>query len=525
MSLRYRFIDLTSITDVSKLLEAAKLLPAAVLQGPSKPSLPLHNVFNRLKLIGAQTLLVQDAVRDPDFIAEHQAFYSKQHRPVARTCWRLHAFAVPVPMLTNPEGSARDVLDFLDALEDHDDAYLGFVTIRPLRHAPVGASILVPPKLPEVTCLEEFPVHIAGKDFKVYGTPYLQQDNAVGACAQASIWIALRTQMKRVGNTAYTPAELTLAATRYMALDRVFPGRQGLVIEQMLEAIRSSGHDPLTLTCQTGDLDPRLVIAEAMPYIESGLPVIATLFPPGGGHAVVCIGRAFKEGPIEPRTERLKNFEYHVASDWVDSLVMHNDNTGPYLSLASGAVESNDYCLQHARNLIIPLPETVHMTAREAEQAALTAVALAGAFLTQFNTTKTPQFFPDTRIVLRTFLVRRHTLRRWALTDSDIDPVLRDRYRTVELPRLIWFVELHDAQLFHPRDPSTKSRVGEVIVDASADSLHGDAALAVHVMQQMYPNHAGEGVPQALAAFVGTELDVLLLDSANTGTSMPTPWS
>ncbi len=525
MTLRYRFIDLTSITDVSKLLAAAKLLPAAFLQGPSKPSLPLRSAFDHLKMIGAQTLLLQDAVRDPDFIAEHQAFYSKQHRPVARACWRLHAFATPMPTLTDPEGSARDVLDFLDAMEDLDDAYLGFVTIRPLRHAPVGASILVPPKLLEVTCLEEFPVHIAGKDFKVRGTPYLQQDNAVGACAQASIWIALRTQMKRVGNTAYTPAELTLAATRYMALDRVFPGRQGLVIEQMLEAIRSSGHDPLTLTCQTNGVDPRPAITEAMPYIESGLPVIATLFPPGGGHAVVCIGRSFSKELIHPKTERLKNFEYQVASDWVDSLVMHNDNTGPYLLLESGAAKSNDYCLQHARNLIIPLPESVHMTAREAEQSALTAVALAGAILTQFNTTKTPQFFPDMRIVLRTFLVRRHTLRRWALTDSDIDPVLRDRYRTVELPRFVWFVELHDAQLFKPQDPSTKSRMGEVIVDASADSLHGDAALAVHVMQKMYPNHAGEEVPKALAAFVGAELDVLLLDSAETGSSMLTPWS
>ena len=34
-----------------------------------------------------------------------------------------------------------------------------------------------------------------------------------------------------------------------MALDRVFAGRQGLVIEQMLEAVRTAGHDPLTLTC------------------------------------------------------------------------------------------------------------------------------------------------------------------------------------------------------------------------------------------------------------------------------------
>ncbi len=523
MTLRYRFIDLTSITDVSQLLQAAKLQSASMLQAPNKPSIPLHSVFECLKKVGAQTLLVQESVRDPDFTAEHQAFYSKQHRPVERTCWRLHGFSVPMPKLSDATGTAaRDVLDFLDGVSEQN--YLGFVTIRPLRHAPVGASILVPPQNGVVTCHEQFPVHIAGKSFQVCGTPFLQQDNAVGACAQASIWIALRTQMKRVGNIAYTPAELTLAATRYLAFDRVFPGRQGLVIEQMLEAIRSSGHDPLTLTCGSGTaVEPHTVIEAALPYVESGLPVIATLVHQNGGHAVVCIGRSFKLGEVNPTPQRLRTYEYNIASDWVESLVVHNDNTGPYLPLASGNAKSDEYCLEHARNLIIPLPETVHMTAKEAEQSALGAVAFASVFLTQFKS-NAPKLAPDIAIVLRTYLVRRHTFRRWALEDPDIDPALRDRYRTMELPKLVWFVELHETSLFNPKNPDSKSRVGEVVIDASADSLHGDAALAVHVMQHMYPKHAGDEVPLALAAFVGDYANLLRLDSNQRGCSMPNPW-
>lgn len=529
MSLRYRFIDLASITDESELLRAIAP-PASEMQEFAllgQPLVPLRHVVQHLRKIGAQTLLVQESVRDPDFLAEHEAFYSKQHRVISQLCSRLHAFGAAAPVPKQGQAlEARAVLDFLDTLTDPDRQYLGFVTIRPLRHAPIGASILLPAHEADVTCHERFPVHIAGKDFQVCGTPYLQQDNAVGACAQASIWIALRTQMKRVGNTAYSPAELTRAATRYLALDRVFPGRQGLVFEQMLEAVRSSGHDPLTLTCDP--VPPSLaptaaqVIEQAMPYIESGLPVIATLFPPSGGHAVVCIGRQLAAHHVVDTSRVMKalGIPYRVASDWVEALVIHNDNTGPYLLIATGDPNANAYCLEHAKNLIVPLPEAVHMTAKEAEQAAMMAVAFTCVLLSQYDTTKPTQHIPECRIVLRTFLVRRHAFRRWALEDEELDPALKDWYRTIELPRLVWFVELHDASLFDPRNPNTCSRIGEIVLDASADTLHGDVALAARLSCHVLPSYSA---PEGLVVLdYGRE--VALLSSGAPGKSIRIPW-
>lgn len=529
MSLRYRFIDFASITDESELLRAI-VPPASDMQEfalVGQPLSPFKHVVQHLRKIGAQTLLVQESVRDPDFLAEHEAFYSKQHRVISRLCSRLHAFAAAAPVSQSGEALvARGVLEFLDTLSDPHSQYLGFVTIRPLRHAPVGPSILLPATEADVSCHELFPVHIAGKDFQVCGTPYLQQDNAVGACAQASIWIALRTQMKRVGNTAYNPADLTRAATRYVALDRVFPGRQGLIIEQMLEAIRSSGHDPLTLTC---DLMPpsatptaAQVIEQVMPYVESGLPVIVTLFPPGGGHAVVCIGRqlAVRSGLNTSRVMTPLGISYSVASDWVEALVIHNDNTGPYMPLSSGNPAARQYCLEHAKNLIVPLPEGVHMTAKEAEQAALKALAFTCVLLSQYDTSQPLRLKPEGDIVLRTFLVRRHAFRRWAREDEELDPALKDWYRTIEMPRLIWLVELHDANLFDPRSPNTCSRIGEIILDASADTLHGDVTLAARLSCHVLPSYS---VPQGLVVLdYGSE--VAVLSSGALGKSLTIPW-
>jgi len=141
-------------------------------------------------------------------MAEHSAYYSRWTTSVSRYCERLHFFRVPP--------ASDDPLALIDRVAAED--YLGFITLRPISMSPVAASILVPPG-GATPCYflsqDEFQVNIAGRSFSVHGTPFLQQDNAVGACAQASIWMALRTMRKKEGQAAYSPAQITTAATRF----------------------------------------------------------------------------------------------------------------------------------------------------------------------------------------------------------------------------------------------------------------------------------------------------------------------
>ncbi len=216
MSLRYRLFEfdhncLASPQDTAALLEKlggyahSPLASLAIAQWAST----LRHALEA----GAKSVLLQESVHDPDFLEEYEAFYCKQQKDVSRLCRRLHFFSLGTGKGNHPY-STDELLDYIDQAAGTAKCYIGFVTLRPLRHAPVGASILRSlPKAP-VTCSDVFPVHIAGREFEVSGTPYLQQDNAVGACAQASIWVALRTLRKRVGNSAYSPAELTVAATK-----------------------------------------------------------------------------------------------------------------------------------------------------------------------------------------------------------------------------------------------------------------------------------------------------------------------
>lgn len=470
MPIRYRLLPFDNTLIATPQATVALLEDLGGFQRSPLANLSARQWFSALQHVldaGAKSILLQEAVRDPDFLEEYEAFYSKQQKIVNNLCRRLHFFTTEVPGAA-PTQVSNDVLSFLDHASQATGAYLGFITLRPLRHAPVGASILTDlPKAP-VTCKDSFPVHIAGCDFSVSGTPYLQQDNAVGACAQVSIWVALRTLRKRLGNSAYSPAELTVAATKHFTVNRVFPGRDGLTTHQMLEAIRSAGHDPLIVELR--NMSPadtaQAAVAFATPYLDSGLPVILGLDNPTGGHAVVAIG-------YSPPA---------IGNAYPDLLTIHNDNAGCYINLPLQPAVPDDYALSQAMALITPLPDGICLTAAEAESLANAAIMFASPFLISlppFADFLTKKADPGDAVeyVLRVFLSTRHSFRHWATSANDIDAPTKSTYRTSELPRFVWVVEIHDKASFQRGVFSAQSRLGEVVLDASADARHGDALL------------------------------------------------
>jgi hypothetical protein len=501
MAFRYRLVGLapTDIQDPAKLLNR--------ISPNSFPGQQWHEIVQHMHRIGARSLLIQEGVRDPDFLEEYEAFYSKQHRPMSRFCIRVHVFKNE--LADEAANDVNGVLTFIDAAAVEPSSYVGFVTVRPLRHAPVGATILVDSPASPALCKDEFPVHIAGTTFKVSGTPYLQQDNAVGACAQASMWMALRTLRRRSGNSAYSPAELTLSATQYIAQNRVFPGREGLTVEQMLLAIRASKHDPLVIQiARLGEPgNPYRAIEEAQPYIESGLPVVTILFHPNsGGHAVVAIG--LSSGPA-------------LLGGFPPGLIIHNDNRGPYLELPPTVPDDSDhYALAQAMSLIVPLPEDVVMSAAEAKvQAVKHLVFWLSAFLV--TPLAADEELPGRDLALRTYLCTRHSFRKWAKESPQLDAKAKDIYRTSEMPRFVWVVEIHDATLYEPGKPSKCSRLGEVVLDAAADALHGDSLVFVRIAKQMViPPSSSE----ALLAIAG-ERAVVALATSSLSEGIAEPWA
>lgn len=437
---------------------------------------PLIACCDALSKAGAVTLLAQHRVRDPDFLSEYSSYYSKQFTEVNRLCTRLHFFKQAKLAHSTP-------LEFIDSTSNEN--YLGFITLRPIIMSPVGASILSHDLASGfIRSADNFPVNIMGKELTVYGTPFMQQDNAVGACAQASIWMALRTLRKKEGDRAHNPAQITDAATRYNANGRTKPNRQGLTQIQMIEAIRSAEYSPHSiwlghwLNKGLDKMDPAdvdIAMQKIHPYIESEIPIVLILNPKNGAaHAVVVVGHTWDEKPttfknVDVITSTGLNLKFSHAASWIPELIINNDNSGPYLNLPASSGGGNNYSMEQIVSAMPLLPSDVFMSA---EEALTVGLAIIGDLYQGFSLAKRANLEESaSKVAIRILLVEKRKLRKWAATTS-MAKELKDELRTMDLPKRVWVLELHLKENYGLHGTAnTPTLVGFVLIDPTGDTV------------------------------------------------------
>jgi len=449
---------------------------------------PLDAIIQMLVRLGAKTAVVQRNVQDPDFLAEHAAYYSRWTSDIPRYCDRIHFFSeAPV---------SDDVLEVIDQMADCEGAYLGFVTLRPISMSPVAATILKPSVNTAPSYLlsnDEFVVNLAGRRFIVNGTPFMQQDNAVGACAQASIWMALRTLRKKAGQAAFNPAQITDAATKYAVVGRTLPNRGGLTLQQVTEAIRATGYAPHVLPLRQRD-EPvseqalGRMKAELYPYVESGMPVLLLLLPDESeGHAVVVIGHGWNATPpflVEHESIGSSHWTRPMkvvdAASWVEPYIIHNDNSGPYLALPDCSCKG--YALNQAW-VAIPLLQTdVFIDGAEARHSCMKLLSdSVGLLEAPVGEKQTP---PD--VVARVYLQSRAEFRRNVLSSDEPNEV-KKYYRMKWLPKRIWVSEFNLLEGYGEAPDNKGKCLGRVILDPAAEAEEG-AFLTIHLSRELLPS-------------------------------------
>lgn len=450
--------------------------------GASSRTTPSEQISSHLAEMGCCAVIIQDPVLDPDFFAEYLAYYAKAFSATSKYCRRFHFFSLGVL----PEEAT---LDYIDRAASIKECYLGFVTIRPIKSSPIAASILMLPQAGcFVHCKDVFEVHIAGQEFKVIGTPFMQQDNAVGACAQASIWMALRTLRRRAGFSALDPAEITMAATKFLVSGRTLPNRTGLSVNQMIEAVRFAGYSTHYLHIKdaahlASDAQLALTKEKIYTYIESGIPVLLGLFPNGtDGHAVATIGHGWDSAAATSSVVKISpngtDVDFVHASSWINNFFINNDNSGPYKVLLDKS--QDDYCLNHVCFAIPLLPNDVFITG---EEASVTASIVLKDLLSQLPVASEELTSISGKFVIRTFLSDRHDFRKWALSSS-LAKSLKDYFRLKILPKRVWVTEICLLEAYNQEHSHNDIRVGEIILDPTGDPSDSPF-LAVHLNTQV----------------------------------------
>jgi hypothetical protein len=286
--------------------------------------------------MGAKALFIEHPYIDRHFLTEYQGYYATALRDTPRFTTRIHAFSadLSVQRLVERLAATTSKADRELVQADIQQAYLGFVVLRPLAASPIGRTVLSWYEGRHARCFGPEPplqrVHLLGLTLNARGVQFHQQDPAVGACATAAVWSALAAVMRRDGGRSPTPLEVTEWATRSLPTTRAFPAVSGLTLEQMIAAINASGYSPDVIKPEG---HPALFRLQLMTYVRSGIPVVLQVREEGAteGHAITMVGFRVSDDQYDAPAIRYP-FKESLAlrAKGMTRVYVHDDRLGPY---------------------------------------------------------------------------------------------------------------------------------------------------------------------------------------------------
>lgn len=356
-----------------------------------------------LRQLGCKSIVMEAHYVDRDYISDVALFYSRSLRGYPNFCQRLHFFGETIDQARWQQlvadcngGTGKTSETFLQG------AYLGFTVVRPLPGSPIGRTVLrtVARKAQggdtrEFGAVREYAVHLGGFELIVEGVAFQQQDQGVSACATTALWSAMHAVASKEAIAIPTPADITQAASRYvLASGRSLPS-EGLNIQQICEATRGAGLEPLVMRSLSLEQDR----AQLLGYISSGFaPVLAIQTMQGIGHAVCAVG--VKLGNVQPQPD--PNLHFRDNASAVSVVYIHDDRMGPYASADLYTYTQppdklrtalrirwprTENEMEHAvlDAMIVPVPAKLRLTVTRMRELGLALAETAGKIFPQFS--------------------------------------------------------------------------------------------------------------------------------------------
>lgn len=474
-----------------------------LLENRQSNKIIVPNLVRHFEELGAVTVLVEDEYLDRDFTEAYASYYATLFKRHSKICSRVHLFSTDLSEILASE-SASNLARKLE--QEGQSSYLGFVVLRPIHEAPLAQAVLKTPDPPsEYEChplvKAEFSVHVLGAELKIDAMPMTQQDQRIGACAQASIWSASRHFHVRHRGPWVSMVGITEAALSHesASVSSTIPnGSEFLSLNGMVSSLRASGRKPLTYLGEGAStpfkwqgIRPKDVINR---YLDSGIPVIVGLFDPkwGGGHAVVATGQVFNSSSLDKSKLPIRP----TRAEFCSAYYVNDDQRGPNLRMAvdtGGSIGETDYSVEeNIYFLIVPLPDKVFVPAEKAElfawglletyQASWKNICRDFSNILKSSVELGNEFSAEIQsndVIARTYLTYgwkyKHRLIR-----NNLTPETQAFARSTELPRYVWVTEFGTVDSLSHVDKKERRIFAHCVVDATAKNMGEDCRLFFH---------------------------------------------
>jgi hypothetical protein len=293
----------------------------------------VHNDYlhGYLTELGVKTIVVEREYVDRDYLEDYAAYYVRSFHPYERYCSRLHFFSSEF----DEDGFYPELLKEKSVVIC-DEAYLGYVVIKPLPNTIIGRTCLrtfraKKDKERHFPIIRHYRVNLFGKPLIVDAIAYQEQDNTVAACASTAAWSAFQQTGALFHHAIPSPVEITLAALEHFPFGNRHLPNKGLTAEQIAHAIRNVGLEPLVLALPNSDHLNSLVYA----YLNASIPVVLGVMIQRldnpirdvDGHAVTILGYQKRVGPPTAFPGKPNFF---LESSRICKFYAHDDQVGPY---------------------------------------------------------------------------------------------------------------------------------------------------------------------------------------------------
>lgn len=245
-------------------------------------------IVGHLRALGAAFVIIEREYLDRDFSEAYSSFYSRLFRRHSKTCTRLLFFSNDLTKTLR----IRNVGKRSRQLQAKgNSSFLGYIVLRPIHEAPLAQAVLRVPPVPHglearLQVKSSISVHVLGAEFSLEGIPMTQQDQRIGACAQAAIWTCARhfyykhrgpwVSMVGVNEAAMSRAQWNVSVT-------IPNGSEFLTFSEMVHALQGIGRKSLVYMADSlnpvswSNLRPEDIISR---YVDSGIPVIVGMPSP-----------------------------------------------------------------------------------------------------------------------------------------------------------------------------------------------------------------------------------------------------